>query len=119
MITALLGPEQPDLFLRPPDEQDSLGAASGLERRQVLMHHIVFALPPGEVNPRDVLTAREATDLRGEAVGDPGQRGGRGDRQAHLPLHVTQQPARVLQLRDVDVQVHPVDALHLERHMIG
>ena len=75
-ITALLGPEQPGLLLRPPDEQDSLGAASGLERRQVLMHHIVFALPPGEVNGRDVLTAREATDLRGEAVGDPGQRGG-------------------------------------------
>jgi hypothetical protein len=25
----------------------------------------------------------------------------------------------MLQLRDVDVAVHPVDALHLEHHMIG
>ena len=118
-VAALLGPEQRGFLLRPPDEQDSLGAASRLEGGQVLVHHIVFALPPGEVHPGDLLPLGETVHRRGETVGDPGQRGGRGDRQAELALHIAQQAARVLQLRDIDVEVHPVDALHLERHMLG
>ena len=86
---------------------------------QVLVHHVVFALPPGEVHPWDLLLFGEAVHRRGETVSDPGQRGGRGDLQAQLALHIPQQPAGVLQLRDIDVEVHPVDALHLERHMLG
>ena len=119
MVAALLGPEQRGLFLRPPDEHDSLGAARRLEGGQVLVHHIVFTLPPGEVHPGDLLLFGETVHRRGETVSDPGQRGRRGDRQAQLTLHIPQQPAGVLQLRDVDVEVHPVDALHLERHMLG
>ena len=117
-VAALPGPEQRGLFLRPPDEHDSLGAARRLEGGQVLVHHIVFTLPPGEVHPRDLLLFGETVHRRGEPAGDPGQRGRRGDRQAELALHIPQQPAGVLQLRDVDVEVHPVDALHLERDVI-
>ena len=119
MIAALPGPEQRGFLLRPPDEHDPFGAARRLEGGQVLVHHIVFALPFGEVHPRDLLTLGEAVHRRGETIGNPGQRGSRGDRQAQLALHIPQQPAGVLQLRDVDVEVHPVDALHLERHMLG
>jgi hypothetical protein len=36
-----------------------------------------------------------------------------------LALNITQQPAGMLQLRDIDIQVHPVDALHLEHHVIA
>ena len=85
----------------------------------MLVHHIVFTLPPGEVHPWDLLTLGETVHRRGETVSDPGQRGRRGDREAKLALHIPQQPARVLQLRDIDIEVHPVDALHLERHMLG
>jgi hypothetical protein len=56
VIAAFLGPEQPGFLLRPADEQDPFGAASGLEGGQVLLHHVVLALPPGEVHPRDLLT---------------------------------------------------------------
>ena len=34
-------------------------------------------------------------------------------------MDVTDQPRRVLQPRHVDVQIHPVDALDLEHHMLG
>ena len=118
-VAALLGPEQRGFLLRPPDEQDPFGAASRLEGGQVLVHHVVFALPPGKVHPRDPLPPGEAVHRSGETVGDPGQRGGRGNLQAQLPLHIAQQPARVLQLRDIDIEIHPVDALHLEDHMLG
>jgi hypothetical protein len=118
-VVALLGPEQRGFLLRSPDEHDPLGAASRLEGGQILVHHIVFALPPGKVHPGDLLPRGETVHRSGEPIGDPGQRGGRGDRQAQLTLHIPQQPARVLQLRDVDIEIHPVDALHLERHMLG
>jgi hypothetical protein len=48
----------------------------------------------------------------------PAGRGG-GNRQSELALDVAQQPTGMLQLRHVDVAVHPVDALDLEHHMIS
>ena len=80
---------------------------------------IVLALPLREVHPRDALTGGEAVHGSREPVGDLRQRRGGRDRQAELPVHVTHQPAGVLQLRDVDIQVHPVDALDLEHHVLG
>ncbi len=82
------------------------------------MHDIVLALPPGEVHPRDPLIGGTAVHRGGEPIGDPRQRGRRGDRQAELPVHVTHQPASELQLRDIHVEVHPVDALDLEDHVL-
>ena len=41
------------------------------------------------------------------------------DRQAQLALHIAQQARRELQLRDINVAIHPVDALHFKHHMIG
>src|SRR5688572_25302271 len=34
-------------------------------------------------------------------------------------MQIADQPRRVLQLRDIDVEIHPIDALHLEPHMLG
>src|SRR6267142_3569524 len=34
-------------------------------------------------------------------------------------MDVADQPRRVLQLRDIDVQIHPVDTVHLELHVFG
>ena len=83
------------------------------------MHDVVLALTLAEVHPRHPLIPGEAAHRRGEHVGDLSQRRGRGDRQAELALDVAEQAAGVLQLGNVDVAVHPVDALHLEHHMIG
>jgi hypothetical protein len=83
------------------------------------MHDVVLALPLGEVHPRDALTVGEAAHRGSEPVGDLRKRGGGGDREAELAVHVTHQAASVLQLRDIHVQVHPVNALDLEHHVLG
>ena len=83
------------------------------------MHDVVLALALDEVHPGHVLVTGEAAHRRAERVGDLPQRCGRGDRQPELALDVAKQATGVLQLRDVDVAVHPVDALHLEHHMIS
>ena len=118
-VAAFLGPKQRRLLLRPPDEQHPLGVTGRLERGQVLVHHVVLALSLDEVHPRHPLVTGEAAHRGAERVGDPGQRCRRSDRQPQLPVDVADEPGRVLQLRHVDVEVHPVDALHLEDHVLG
>jgi hypothetical protein len=34
-------------------------------------------------------------------------------------MDIADQPSGVLQLRDIDIQIHPVDTVHLELHMLG
>ena len=92
------------------------------ELGQVLVHHVVLASPLwplAKSTHGTALVTGEAVHRGDERLGDPGQRRGRGDRQPELPMHVPDQPRGVLQLRHVDVQVHPVDALHLDDHMLG
>jgi hypothetical protein len=115
-IAPLLGAEQPGLLLRAADEQHPLGAG---ERRQVLMHDVVLACPLNEIDPRHPALASEPTQRRGEPITDLGQRRGRGDRQPQLTVHIGDQPGRVLQPWHINVEIHPVDALHLEHHVIG
>jgi hypothetical protein len=83
------------------------------------MHDVVLALALGELDPGHVLVAGEAMHRRAERIADLPQWCGRGDREIELSVHVGDQPGGVLQARHVDVEVHPVDALHLEHHMIG
>ncbi len=85
----------------------------------MLMGDLVLALALHEVHPRHLLVTGETTHRGAERVGDLPQRGGGRDRQPQLALHITQQPRRELQLRDINVAVHPLDALHLEHHVIG
>ena len=54
-----------------------------------------------------------------EPVGDLGQRGRRCDRQSQVLVDVTDKPVRVLQLRHIHVEEHPVDAFDLEGHVLG
>jgi hypothetical protein len=115
-VAAFLGTEQPRLLLSPRDEQHPLSA---LEGRQVLVHDVVLALTLDEIDPRHALVTGEAAHRLAEGVTDRRQRRGRGDRQPQPPMHEPHQARRVLQLRHVDVEVHPIDALHLEHHMIG
>jgi hypothetical protein len=115
-VAALLGAEQGRLLLRSPDEQHPLG---GGELGQVFVHHVVLALPLREVDPRHTVDPGEPMHRGAERVGDLRQRRGRGDRQPQLPMQIADQSLRVLQLRDIDVEIHPVDALHLEPHMLG
>jgi hypothetical protein len=110
-VASFLGTEQRGLLLGPADEQHALGAG---EPGEVLMHHLVLAMPLDEVDPGHSLIHRKPAHRGAERVGDLAQRRGRGDRQAALPIDVPDDPGWVLQLRHVDVEVHPVDALDLE-----
>jgi len=114
-VAAALGVKHPGLLLRAADEQHPL---LGVKPGQVLVHDVVLALALDEIHPRHSLLAGKPAHRRAEPVGDLPQRGGRGDRQPQLALDVAQQPTGMLKLRHVDVAVHPVDALHLEHHMI-
>ncbi len=83
------------------------------------MHHVVLALAPDEVNHRDLPVGGEPADRGDEPIRDCTERGRRGDPQAELALEVADDPLGELQLGHVDVEVHPVDALHLEAHVTG
>jgi hypothetical protein len=115
-VTTLLGAEQPGLLLGTADEQHPL---LGCELGQVLVHEVVLALALGEVHPRHVLVTGEAAHRVAEPIADLPQRCGRGDRQPELPVHEPDEPGLVLQPGHVHVEIHPVDALHLEHHVIG
>jgi hypothetical protein len=102
---AFLGPEHGVLLLRPADEQDSLGPAGCLERGQVLVHHIVFALPPGEVDPRDAAIIGEAPQPGHEVPAHRRDHRGRGDRLAQVTADEPDDALRPLELRDIQVAV--------------
>ena len=72
-VASFLGAEQRGLLLRPPDEHHPLRRGEVL---QVLVHHVVLALPLAEVHPRDALGLREPAHRPSEPVGDLGQRCG-------------------------------------------
>lgn len=113
---AFPGAEQVGLLLRPTDEQHPLRAG---ELGQVFVHHIVFASPLSETNPRQLVIPGKAVHRRTERISDLRQQCRRSDRQPQLPLQIADQPRRELQLQDIDVQIHPVDTLHLQAHVLG
>src|SRR5664279_1615930 len=94
-----LGAEQRGLLLRPPDEHHPLRRGEVL---QVLVHHVVLALPLAEVHPRDALGLREPAHRPSEPVGDLRQRCGRRYRQTQLAVHVPDQTGGVLQPRLIE-----------------
>ena len=83
------------------------------------MHDLVLALPLDEVHPRHPLISGEPAHRVAERISDPPQRRGGRDRQPQLALHISQHTRRELQLRDINVAIHPVDAPHLKHHMIS
>jgi hypothetical protein len=113
----LLGPEHGVLFLRPADEHHSLGPACCLERGQVLVHHIVLALPLGEVDPRDAAVIGERPQPRHEVPAHRGDHRGRGDRHAQVAVDEPHDALRPLELRHIQVAVHTVYRLQLETHV--
>ena len=115
-IAAFLGAEHPGLLLRPADEQHPLAAGM---RGQILVHHVVLALPLGEVHHRHPAVAGIPPYRGAEPLGDRRQRRRRAHRTTQLATQVADQTKLSLQLRHIHVQIHPVDAVHLEHHMVG
>lgn len=110
------GAEHVRLLLGHPDEDDLVGTG---ESGQVLVHDVVLALPLGEADHRDVVRGGIASDVGDELAGHRGNESGRGDGEAPVPHEVAGHLTGALQLGDVDVEVHPVDALDLEQHVLA
>ena len=104
------------LLLGDPDEHDLVGSG---EAGQLLVHHVVFALALGEVDQRQVVGGGVVLDIGDELSGHRRDQRGRGDREPAVPHQVTGHLAGALQFGDEHVEIHPIDALDLELHMIG
>ncbi len=114
-VATALGAKQYRLLLRPPDEGTPSVPVKAARRSRAMSSFLAL----DEVHPRHALVPSEATHRRAERVGDLGQRGGGSNRQVQLLVHAAHNPGRVLQPWDIDVEVHPVDALDLEAHMLS
>jgi hypothetical protein len=78
---------------------------------------VVFALVLGEVHQVQTVPVDELADRGDERLGHRGHQRRGGEGVAAVEVEEPGRPARVLQQRLVDVEVHPVDRLELERDM--
>ena len=82
------------------------------------MHHIVLALPPGEVDPRDAASLGEGPQPRREVPAHRGDHRGRGDRLTQVAVNEAHHALRPLQLGHIQVAVQTVARFELEAHVI-
>jgi hypothetical protein len=117
-MPALFGAEDRGLLLRLADEEDAFCASGCTEAGQVLFGKIVLALVAGEGRQGDSLLFRERLDGRDERPGDPVHERGGGEDHPPVLLEEADHAKVHLKLRNIDVQVHPVDSFELQSHMI-
>jgi hypothetical protein len=113
-IAPPLGPKHRRLLLRLADEQHPLGLREPLE---VLRRDVVLALALPERHHRNPLSFREALHLVHEPLTDGVHQRTRRKGISTMEPKETRHAPFALQLRNVDVEVHPIDALDLQGHM--
>ena len=113
---APVGGPHPLELLRHPDRRHPRAAA---RRRllQVRAHHVGLAVVLAEPDPRDVAGLGEGSHRAAEPLADLLQQRRRGDRQVQVLGHERDHLPAGLQDRHVGVQVDPVQALDVQRHM--
>ena len=85
----------------------------------MLVHHVVLALAPGEIDPGNAVAVREGSQPRHEVPAHRSDHRGRGDRLAQMTVDEPGNPFDPLQLGHIQVEVHPVDRFDLECHVTG
>ena len=90
-----------------------------MELSQELMGDIVFTLSVGEVDDRYALVFGEAVEGGDEVLADRLQQRRRREGLAPMVAEERHNSSGELQAGLVDVQVHPVDALDLQGHVVG
>ena len=114
-VSPLLGAEDVGLLLRFAHEQHPLVA---VERRQVLLRDIVLPLTPLEGHEVDPFRDDKALDGVDELLRHRRHHHRRRDARPQLRLHEPDEPSARLQRGHVRIQIHPVDGLQLEGHVI-
>ena len=115
LVLATLRAHHARLLLRLADEQHALAAGPA---PQMFPHALLLALAAAELHQLDAGTLGEAFDGRHEV---PRHRRHQRRRRHRVAAHLAEEPRRAaarLQHRHVGVQVHPVDALQLQRRVL-
>ena len=115
-VPALLGAKHRGFFLGFADEHHALMAGKLAE---MFGHHIVFALSLPKLHERDIPACGEGFQRRHEAAAHRTHQRCRRDRLAPVLAEEPYNPLFGLQPRHIDVEIHPVDALHRQLHMIA
>ena len=115
-VPPLLGSERGRLLLGLAHEEHPFVALKAL---QVLVGDVVLALALGEGDEVDPLVVDEALDVLHEPLGDRVHEGRGGEAEAQVAAEEAHHAGCVLELRDIEVQVHPVDALNLQGYVLG
>lgn len=114
-IAALLRAEHGRLLLRLADNEHPLPP---FRRQAIRQHEVLFAFPFAKRHQRHALPLGESLHISDEGIADRlHQRRRRKRRPAMKPKEV-RHASIILQPRLIDVEIHPVDALHLQRHML-
>lgn len=114
-VPALLGAEHRRLLLRLADEHHPFGLP---EFAQVLLHHVILALPLAELHQRYRVLCREALQLCHEAAAHRLHQRRRRQRLPTMLAKESHDPHLMLQPRHEHVEIHAVDPLDRKLHMM-
>jgi hypothetical protein len=113
---AALGVPHPGLLLGSADKQHPLRLA---ETRQEPLREVVLTLALGERHQLQPARGDETVDVGDERLGHRVHQRRRGIMKAAVADEEALHPAAIGQPGLPHVQIHPVDRLHLEDHVIG
>ena len=114
-VASLLGAEHARLLLSLADEEHALLTR---ERGEVFLRDVVLPLALLEGHQIDPLGGDEPLDGRDELLTHGRDHHRRGHPSPELAFHEVDESAARLQRRDVGIEIHPVDGLQLEGHVI-
>ena len=103
-------------LLRDPHEDDARGRGEPIA---IPLDDVILALPFGEVDPGDPPGVGPGPQPLLEGVGDLPKDGGRGHHPGPGAAEKGHHPALALQPRDIAVDVQPIDAFHVQRHVLS
>ena len=121
-VGAVAALEHPLELLR-GDDRDHTETPIPLCPLQIRPHMVELAIVPAaairllQMQDRDLMLRRKRPHLTAEAIADPREQDRRRHRVAEMPGQKLHHLPAHLQPRHVRVQIQPIDALHLERHM--
>ena len=89
------------------------------ETGQIGRRHLILALALGEGEQRDAVGLGEGLDGLDEGVADGGEQGGGGEEVSAVVAQEADDAPLALELGDVDVEVHAVDALDFQGDVVA
>src|SRR5215510_9091507 len=113
-IGPFLGPKHRRLFLSFANEDDPF---LPVELRHTLFGDIVFAFPLAKLHDRNLVVFYETLDCRNELLADRSHQRRRGDGLFPMVPEEPHGSVDMLQARNIEVQIHPIDAFHFQSHV--